>query len=144
MQEQNQQNLEEKTKAVKLKIAAIKGVKDKLRNLKKQEDDLKKEITAYLMDNVTPNGEGARYFTTRVGYVDFEASCTPVRKLQFKDEAVEELKRLGFKEAISTIEVVDEQVIEQLAINGELTEEDLSEITEIKEHYRLNISRPKQ
>lgn len=100
------------------------------KRLKKQSDPLKDDIKKYMSENDLD--------TFKEGPVSARYEVQERRTMN-ESKLVERLKALGFTDAIRTVEVPDENAIEDLIYEGKLSPAELDDCVNIKHITRLTV-----
>lgn len=112
------------------------------REQKKVIDERMKSIAQTLKDYAVKNGvedaNGSTYVETDKGY---RFGNQAKMKIFFNDSAIPFLKGKGFTDCIEVKEVVDEKAVENRVSTGELSAEDLTEITTSKVTYAIDVKK---
>lgn len=112
------------------------------REQKKVIDERMKSIAKILKDHAVSNGvkdsNGSTYVETSNGYRFGNQAKTSV---SFNESAIPYLKGKGFDDCIEIKESVDEKAVEARVNSGELTVEDLTEITSSKVTYAIDVKK---
>lgn len=133
-----------KTKAVEfsLPIGTLLAEYDSLREQKKKIDERMK----YLADQIKANAEkvGVKddkgsFYAEDENYV-YGKQCK--KSVSFNEEkALSYFKENGFEDCITTVEVVNEEAVEEHINTGDISYEDLESITNTKVSYAVDIKK---
>lgn len=134
-----QQALEDAAKQPELtfseKVEKFYDIHSRLNALKKVDDPLNKEIKQHLLDNKLPTFISDGGYTATVRKQE-KPSASP-------EKMVRKLRALGFEEAIETVEVPNQKVIEELIYAGRLSAAELADCVDVKEVFVLTVKKPK-
>ena len=102
--------------------------------MKSLADTLKK----YAVTNGVKDSNGSSYVETESGYRFGNQAKT---KVSFSENAIPYLKGKGFDSCIDTVEVINEKAVEEKVNSGEISVEDLTEITTSKVSYAIDVKK---
>jgi hypothetical protein len=120
------------------KVRQLNVIQQQKTELVKKEDELKKEINAHVDKVIQPDSNGHRFFIV-TGYdgsqLIFEREAR--KSIKLNEERARELlaKKKLLKQAIRTIEVLDEEAINGFVVSNLLTLDELKSITDINVTY---------
>lgn len=129
---------------VPVELIAVKFDSNKkaIKQLEDENKELRKPLEDYLTQNgVVPNEETGHRICV-LEHADAEITLKYTHKVSaiLQPNAVEFLKVNGFDEAVETIEVVREDVIERLHLEGKLSDKQLKELYATKESDAFSVS----
>jgi len=124
--------------------AALVSVRNKMKDLREEEARLKERILDFV-NQMPKNSDGS--YTDVLSFangVTFDVTYSPRKKVVFVDNAMDLIEEWGLSEhVIRDVPVIDEDWVKQAYQNGELTDEQLAEMTEEKITYQLSIKQSK-
>lgn len=107
-------------------------VKEDEKEVKQVVDELNEKIKTYFKENNLDKYEANGY----------KASVTKAVKKKYIDKLlIPRLKSLGFSEAIDTVEVINNDVLESLLYNNKLKIEDIEDCQNIQETISLRVTK---
>lgn len=111
-----------------------KALKEQKKLLDERQTEIKKRLSEFLKDTVTPDDRGHYWYEFPDGTkMKYEAKTSESIDI---DKATELLKERGiYKECVKIIEVIDEDAVMQALYRGQLTEEDIDPLVEKKVNY---------
>lgn len=127
--------------AIERKVAEYDRLREEKKIIEERISSLSSEIKSYAESFGSADSSGSYYCDSE----KFIYGSTAKRTAKLNAEkAMTFLKMKGYKDAIKTVEVIDEDVVEQLYNEGKITNKEMDSILEIKETRSISVKKKEE
>lgn len=125
-----------KSSMIEKSVEEYDRLREEAKQLKKRMDELSKSIKEYAMQMGTQDDKGSYHCEV----ANFEFGAQARKSVSFNEEvALAFFKGRKLNDAIKMVEKIDEEVVEKYVTEGEVSFEELEQITNVKTTYALSI-----